>query len=501
VAHCLALQGDNGAWKVLPDGRILETALAGYALAHTPGDRDRHAVARARAWIAAAAPQRHHSVAFAIEELLRRIFLEAGGTVDLTDHELGAPVMASRRTLLHTLALHAGLDVRASRSEAELRQRVAQEYERCTQLRLKQWSKAELMALHVLLQARAGHDAAVEAAGCALVEAQAQLAAFAFNPVSASLVYLALCVAAPGSEPWSTLRARLLADQQPDGTWRFCTSDVWDTSLIVRSFSDHPAFARAALPRALEFLRAAQNADGGWPFRSGVESDNDTTACVLLALHGTVQDERTIDRGLEHLAGLQEATGLWRTWQFRDDPPVVDVVAHVVSALDAYADRHTIRTGPARQWLAEQVERRGRWSASWYRGAPYAIAEVGRALGVRHPLVLRAVDALAAAQHEDGGWAPEDGGASTASATGLALTALAERHPARVDRALQYLAGTQRADGTWPGTPDMYGPRPLLSHFTTHTQAFVVGGMMSALMHGRQRPVTQCSHSPERRAT
>ena len=48
----------------------------------------------------------------------------------------------------------------------------------------------------------------------------------------------------------------------------------------------------------------------------------------------------------------------------------------------------------------------------------------------------------------------------------------------------------QRADGTWPGTPDMFGPRPLLSHFVTHTQAFVVGGIRAALR--RNWPWSPC---------
>lgn len=486
VQHCIGLQRADGSWEVLPDARILETALGAHALAHTPGDLDHAAVARARAWIAGATPQDHHPVAWLIEDTLRRIALGIAGDVDLTAPELDAPVMASRQTMLYTLALHAGLTVRGRCSEAELRQRVAGEYERCSQARLKQWSKVELIALHILLQARAGKAAAVEAAGFDLVHVQAPRAGFFFNPVSTALAYIALCIAAPGSDPWYVLRERLLRDQQPDGSWRFCTSDVWDTSLIVRSFAGHPTFARAALGPALDFLQATQNPDGGWPFRSGVESDNDTTGAVMLALRGTLQGERTLDRALVYLARMQIEGGLWRTWYFRDDPPVEDVVAHVLSALDAHAGRHTIDVGPAREWLAQQVAPREAWAASWYRGTPYAVAEIARALGPQHPLAHRGIDTLAAAQRDDGGWAPDADGPTTASATGLALTAIAERHPACVLPALRYLIATQRPDGTWPGTPDMYGPRPMLSHFVTHTQAFVVGGILTAL--GREGP-------------
>lgn len=485
VEHILSIQRPEGSWEQLPDARIFETALCAYALSHTPGNLDVRAVLRARTWVADATPQSHHPVSHLLEVMLRRILLgssaDPGGVIDLTSPELTAPVMASRATFLYTLALHAGLEVTAPHSEAELRQRVAREYERCSQAKLKQWSKVELIAMHILLQRRAGNTTAVAAAGFDLIHVQSPSGGFFFNPVSTALAYIAVCIAAPGSDLWFLLRAKLLQDQQPDGTWRFCSSDVWDTSLIVRSFAAHPTFARQGLRPALGFLQATQSSDGGWPFRSSVESDNDTTGAVMLALRGTLQGERTIDRAIAYLAAVQMANGLWRTWQFRDDPPVEDVVAHVLCGLDAYPGRHEIVTEPARAWLAGQIAARGSWVASWYRGTPYALAEIGRALGADHPLVRAGAEALAAHQHDDGGWGADVGEASNASATGLALMSIARDYPQRAELALRYLVDTQRADGTWPGTPDMYGPRPMLSHFTTHTQAFVVGGIMAAL--------------------
>lgn len=486
VEHCLATQRPDGSWETLPDPRIFETALCGYALAHTPGDLDQSAVRRARHWVSRATPQRHSPIEFLLEDTLRRILLGEGGGVDLRAPELATPVMAKRCALLHTLALHAGLEVRAHHTEEDLRRQVTESYHRCAIDRLKQWSKVELIATHILLQSRAGNDAAVQAAGFDLLHVQAPRAGFFFNPVSTALAYIALCIAAPASDPWFILRERLVEDQQPDGTWRFCSSDVWDTSLIVRAFHPHPGFARHGLAPAVDFLQAVQNPDGGWPFRSNVESDNDTTGAVILALRGTLQGERTIDRALAYLARVQLGNGLWRTWYFRDDPPVADVVAHVLSALDAYAARHRLSTVAARAWLAEEIERGG-WAASWYRGVPYAVAEVGRALGPASPVLRRGAAVLAAAQNEDGGWSPELTGPSTPSATGQALSALVDHHPECVDAALRYLVTSQRADGTWPGTPDMYGPRPLLSHFPTHTHAFVVGGIMAALERGWPR--------------
>ncbi len=483
VDHCLALQGSNGAWEVLPDPRIFETALCGYALAHTPGDLDRRAVARARAWVRTATAQDHHPVGFLVEDTIRRILLGSSGVVDLTVSDLLEPVMANRGALLHTLALHAGLEVQAPVSESELRHRVAAEYLRSTTTKLKQWSRIELTAMHILLESRAGNDAAVQAAGRELLNAPRS--SFFFNVVSTALAYIALSISQHASDLLYVLREHLLDHQQPDGTWRFCTSDVWDTSLIVRGFRNHRGFAREGLTPALDFLQAAQNTDGGWPFRSSVETDNDTTGAVVVALHGTPQGEQTIDRALAYLGHVQMDNGLWRTWHFHDDPPVEDVVAHVLSALDVYAGRHHIAVDAARRWLATKICERGAWAASWYRGIPYAVAEIGRALGPGHPVADHGITMLAAAQATDGGWSASPDTPCCPSATGQALMAVSADHPECVAPALQYLVETQRPDGTWPGTPDMYGPRPLLSHFITHTQAFVVGGIMAAI----QRPL------------
>jgi hypothetical protein len=79
VQHCLALQRGNGSWEVLPDGRIFETALCGYALSHTPGALHREAVTRAQRWVASATPQAHSPVTHLLEDVLRRIVLGEGG--------------------------------------------------------------------------------------------------------------------------------------------------------------------------------------------------------------------------------------------------------------------------------------------------------------------------------------------------------------------------------------------------------------------------------------
>jgi squalene-hopene/tetraprenyl-beta-curcumene cyclase len=247
------------------------------------------------------------------------------------------------------------------------------------------------------------------------------------------------------------------------------------------------------MDRAARFVVAAQNQDGGWGFRTGVESDNDTSSCALLALEGIsdIEQER-IEKGIAYLAARQRKDGLWNTWQSQDDHPVEDCVAHVVSALSAYAGTHRVSVDAAYRWLVQQHEIRGRWTAGWYRSFPYAVCEIGSAIGAYHPICRAARKALIAAQNEDGGWGEEPGEESFASATGLAIAALlaaGDLGEQAIRRGLEYIIETQ-GDGTWRGRPEVNGPRPLLYHLATNTHAFVVQGLMAAWRKHTERSPT-----------
>ncbi|MGI5451739.1 hypothetical protein ACQEWB_00835 [Streptomyces sp. CA-249302] len=170
----------------------------------------------------------------------------------------------------------------------------------------------------------------------------------------------------------------------------------------------------------------------------------------------------------------------------RRDPPVEDVVAHVVTALDLHSGTHLIARDEARGWLEERFRRQGRWHAGWYHGLPYATAEVLAALAARGDGPHDAAVALAETQNPDGGWPAERGEASSPAATGLALAALESGGVLDRERwaaGLDHLTAAQRPDGTWPGQPLMYGPRPLLTHYQTHTQAFAAMGLFAGRRH------------------
>ncbi|MHB6911915.1 prenyltransferase/squalene oxidase repeat-containing protein [Streptomyces sp. DB-54] len=482
--HILTTQRDNGSWLAVPDPRITETALCTLALARSPIPGAARAAERGRAWLATAAPQRHHPVAQAVETALLSLALDTGEAVDVGHPAFADRAFSARARLLQVVALHAARPTRGGAGPAALRARLAAAV--AAPERLKRWTQVELWSAHALVEIHFGDRMSARRAARMVADQQSPSGDFFANPVTTALAALALQAAAPGTAATRRCAEHLLAGQLPDGTWRFVTSDVWDTALTLRVFQGAAAFDHHGLPAAVSFLAAAQNPDGGWPYRSGVESDNDTTAAALIALGGASGAPGAVIRaGLRHLAGQQTPDGLWRTWQSAGDPPVDDVIAHVVTALDRHSGRHRIPLAAARDWLTGRRAEQGRWHAGWYQGPAYATAEVLPALdAAAHEGGHPAARALAETRNPDGGWPVETGGPSTPATTGLALAAL-ERGGVLDDAhwlpGLGYLVDTQCADGTWPGVPLMYGPRPLLAHFPTQNHALAAEGLFAGL--------------------
>lgn len=498
--RCRETQGKDGEWACAPDPRITETALACIALSQTDSAEDIAAVRRAQAWLRTAVPQDHHPLAELFEGMLRSAALGQNGTVDLRSVGYDHPALGARIRLLESVAALTGQTVWSGRPVADLRSDTERACSLAADSRLKPWSQAELLAVHALLEFRFGEKAKAKAAALVLSRHQSSEGLFHANPISSALALWALAVVGPDSPAWALARRAVLGTQHPDGTWRFCTNDVWDTTLVLRALQHVPSVDKQMIGRAVGFLRSAQNRDGGWPFRSGTESDNDTTSAALLALSGgwsplpMADPDGSVTRALTYLAQRRTSDGLWRTWQHLQDPPAQDVVAHVATALAAHPDAHTIAVDDARQWLIEQWKGAGRWTAAWYWSLPYATHEAAAALPDESELLRRAAVDLLAQQNGDGGWPAEPGRASRPSATGLALAALARcgvRSAAAWSPGLNYLLDTQKPDGTWPGRPEMVGPRPLLTHYQTQTDAFAVMGLTAALSLSQRRPSWQ----------
>jgi squalene-hopene/tetraprenyl-beta-curcumene cyclase len=237
-------------------------------------------------------------------------------------------------------------------------------------------------------------------------------------------------------------------------------------------------------------VRRPDLAPGGWAFEfaNDVYPDIDDSAEIVLALRRAVHPEpgrlrAAVDRAVAWVRGMQSRDGGWAAFDadntgsmparlpFADfgaltDPPSADVTAHVVEMLAAegHAGDEDCRRGVA--WLRANQGADGSWFGRWGANHVYGTGAVVPALvaagtSPADPVVRRAVAWLAAHQNEDGGWGEDlrsyrdpawiGRGDSTASQTAWALLALhaaGERGPV-VQRGVRWLVEHQRADGTW----------------------------------------------------
>jgi squalene-hopene/tetraprenyl-beta-curcumene cyclase len=285
-----------------------------------------------------------------------------------------------------------------------------------------------------------------------------------------------------------------------------CQSPVWDTALAAVALADagvapdDPHLVAAARWLVHEEItvpgdwtvRRPDLAPGGWAFEFANDNypDIDDTAEVVLALRRAGEPDRgSIGRGADWTVGMQCRDGGWgafdvdntralcRELPFCDfgeliDPPSADVTAHVVEMLsilgrDSEADAEAAARGVA--WLLDAQEPDGSWFGRWGVNHLYGTGAVVPALiaaGVSpgHPAVRRAVAWVEAHQNDDGGWGEDlrsyrdstyrGRGESNACQTAwalLALLAAGARGPA-ADRGVDFLVGTQQADGTWDET-------------------------------------------------
>lgn len=194
----------------------------------------------------------------------------------------------------------------------------------------------------------------------------------------------------------------------------------------------------AAVRRAVHWLLAMQNADGGWAAFDR-DINHEVLTKVPFADHNAMLDPSCPDI----TARVLEALG---HFGYRIGHPAVD---RAVAFLERTQE-------PAGGWL-------GRWGVNYIYGSWQVLAGL-KSIGydMAQPAVRRAVAWLKQVQQPGGGWGETCGsyddprlagqGPPTASQTAwalLGLLAAGEAHTPEVRAGIEYLAATQRPDGTW----------------------------------------------------
>jgi squalene-hopene/tetraprenyl-beta-curcumene cyclase len=221
--------------------------------------------------------------------------------------------------------------------------------------------------------------------------------------------------------------------------------DVDDTAMVLlaleRTAMAERAEVRAAAKRAIDWVMAMQNRDGGWA-AFDVNIDNQVLTKVPFADHNAMLD-----------------------------PSCADITARVVEVLGKFgyrADHPAVARALEYLWATQEPE--GSWYGRW--GVNYIYGTWQVLLGLRaiefpldHPRVRMAADWLESVQQPGGGWGEscqsyEDPssmgrGEPTASQTAwaiLGLIAAGREASEAVDLGIQYLLENQNPDGTWDET-------------------------------------------------
>lgn len=144
------------------------------------------------------------------------------------------------------------------------------------------------------------------------------------------------------------------------------------------------------------------------------------------------------------------------------DPDVVSNLLYGLILYDPAQFRdHLLK---AVTYLETVQDERGAWVSRWYAGPYYGTYRVVSVLGVLAPdskALDRARTFLLQNQGPDGGWGD---GRSDPLSTALAVLALTAQNrqleEGAIERGINYLVGTQEADGGWPARPFIAFPIP-----------------------------------------
>lgn len=198
-----------------------------------------------------------------------------------------------------------------------------------------------------------------------------------------------------------------------------------------------------AAGRALVYLGTIQNDDGGFSNGFAPESDLGATADAVVAIVAAGEDPRDFVTG--------EATNPLTALEAQLEagvPEGAGQLAKIITALAAAGGDATDFGG--RDLPAELIALQAEDGVFGLGAFDHCLSLIAlQNAGVALP--GEAVEALVAAQGEDGGWGFMAGQASDTNTTGLCLQALAREDAAESAHAARgYLAAIQNEDGGWP---------------------------------------------------
>ena len=312
---------------------------------------------------------------------------------------------------------------------------------------------------------------------------------------------------------------RLMVDE-PERELFFqpCFSVVWDTAIAAFALGESGLADAEAMRRCGDWLLTKEvrrkgdwamkrpNLEpSGWYFEFANEfyPDIDDTAMVLKALHHTGANDTAAlaevrERAVKWTLGMQSKDGGWaafdvdNNWDFLADVPFADhnamldptcpdITGRVMEGLilsGVSPDDTAICRGV--EYLLATQEGDGSWYGRWGVDYVYGTFLALRGLraageGDREAHILRAGEWIRSIQNADGGWGESCesyrkgsyvGAHSTASQTAwaiLGLLASGDDTSSSVQKGVEYLIETQRADGTWDeelatgtGFPNVY---------------------------------------------
>ncbi len=263
-----------------------------------------------------------------------------------------------------------------------------------------------------------------------------------------------------------------------DGGLPFISNeDIWVTCLAGLVLAESRVGARE-LVRIERYLLPLQQPDGGWAYAEGVsqtDADDTCVALTLLARRSSTMNAMhavPVRRAVAYVLALQNADGGFPTF-VRGAASDAEITAKAILALQSTglgpADVHE----SAWSWLAQTQQASGGFRGEWKLCVTYPAfhvinAAVGQRPGSRAATVRRrCVAFLRGMRRRDGGWPihPDDPH-SHALSTAYALGGLSVCPGSLTSRELYdsawMLLDAQGADGAFQASPDSLGPRPFV---------------------------------------